>query len=169
MQKAKIVGLLSTAAVAGGGMYLYHLKETGDKLETTTKISYDRIDLQRVYLTLNVRLVNRGTVTLKLSDMDVDVQSQNLRGQRDSLLTNIGQQPTVVASPNQPVEFSFSLATLPIQHLIQVFGKQNINRLRSGGLDVESVVTTKLFGFYPVEKRDKTILRADLKTLMSFL
>lgn len=169
MQRNKLFAGLGIATLAGGGIYLYQLKETGDRIETTTAIKYDKLGLDRVYLTLNVRLTNRGTVTLKLSDMNVDVQSQNLRGQRDSLLTNVGQRPTVVAPPNQPVDFSFSLATLPIQHLVQVFGKQNINRLRSGGLDVESVVTTKLFGFFPVEKRDKTILRADLKTLISFL
>ncbi|WPP49625.1 hypothetical protein [Catalinimonas niigatensis] len=158
MNKSNIA-LLSAGLVAAGGYYLYQLKATGDVLETVTDIKLHSLNMDHAVLKANVKLINKGTTTLRIDNPQVEVFYVLPQGTRKSILTTNPQNQTVIVKPGQSSAFDLYLKTLSKAELLSIVGQSKALQLLSSGLTFLMKTKAKVNYLIPIDEEEPIVLK----------
>ncbi|MDF9799748.1 hypothetical protein OKW21_005011 [Catalinimonas alkaloidigena] len=151
--------LLSAGLVAAGGYYLYQLKATGEALETVTDIKLHSLSMDRAVLKAHVRLINKGTTTLRIENPNVEVFYVLPKGSQKSILVTKPQDQTIVVKPGGSSEFDLYLETLSKAELLSIVGHSKALQLITSGLTFLMKTKAKVNYFIPIEEEEPIVLK----------
>lgn len=151
--------LLSAGMAVAAGYYLYQLKATGDALETVSDVRLLSLKAERAVLQARVKLINKGTTSLRIDNPTVDLVYMQPDSREQSILKSREKAQTLIIHPGETSDFSLELETLSRSELFSLLGQTRFLELLGRGLNFKMRTRARVNFFIPIDETEIINLR----------